>query len=165
MTLQEQLQQDLKTAMRNGQKLRVDVLRMALAAIKNAQIAQVKAAYDAGTQDATLDRNVTLSDEAVQAALAREVKRRREAAEAYRQAQRADLAAQEDAEAAVLDAYLPKQLTAEELRPHVVALIEELGASSPAELGKVMPILMQRFKGRADGRLLSQLARDVLSQR
>jgi uncharacterized protein YqeY len=169
MTIQEQIQQDIKTAMRGGEKLRVEVLRMAMASLKNAQIAQVKAAYDTAAAEsgdqATVDRTVALSEEAAQDTLAREVKRRREAADAYRQAKREDLAAQEEAEATILEAYLPKQLTPDELRPQVVAAINELGVSGPSDMGKVMPVLMQRFKGRADGRVLSQLVREVLSQR
>lgn len=169
MTIQEQIQQDLKTAMRGGDKLRVEVLRMAMAALKNAQIAQVKAAYDTAAaehgEQATVDRTAALSEEAMQDTLAREVKRRREAAEAYRQGKREDLAQQEEAEAAILEAYLPKQLTPDELRPQVVQVIDELGARGPADMGKVMPVLMQRFKGRTDGRVLSQLVREVLSQR
>ncbi len=169
MTIQEQIQQDIKTAMRGGDKQRVEVLRMAMAALKNAQIAQVKAAYDTAAaesgEEATVDRSAGLSEEAVQDTLTREVKRRREAAEAYRQGKREDLAAQEDAEAAILETYLPKQLTPEELRPQVAEIINELGASGPSDMGKVMPVLMQRFKGRTDGRVLSQIVRDVLSQR
>lgn len=169
MTIQNQLQDDLKTAMRSGDKLRVMVLRMTIAALKNAQIAQVKAAYDTAAaesgEDATVDRTVALSEEAVQDTLTRETKRRREAAEAYRQANRVDLAEQEEAEAAILETYLPKQLTPDELRPLVIKTIDELGASGPSDLGKVMPVLMQRFKGRADGRAISAIVRDVLSQR
>lgn len=169
MTIQQQLQDDLKSAMRSGERLRVDVLRMALAAIKNAQIAQVKQAYDAAAPAEDPDAVVAierreLSDEAVLDTLARELKRRREAAEAYRQGKREDLAVQEEREAAVLEGYLPRKLSAEELRPLVAAAVAELGASGPGDLGKVMPVLMQRFKSQADGRVLSQLARELLSQ-
>lgn len=171
VSLEEQLQQDLKSAMRAREQLRVDVIRMALAAIKNTQIAQVKAAFDAAGGEAAvlagqqleIDRNVALSDTMVQDVLAKEIKRRRESAEAYRKGARLDLVAQEEAEAAILEGYLPRQLTAEELRPLVVAAINELGAAGPAAIGKVMPALMQQFKGRADGKLISQIARDVLS--
>ena len=95
----------------------------------------------------------------------KEVKRRREAAELYRKANREDLAAAEEAEAAILGEYLPRQLTAEELRPLVAAAIAELGGAGPADMGKVMPALMQRFKGQADGRVISQVAREVLTQK
>nr|PZN27859.1 MAG: hypothetical protein DIU80_11440 [Chloroflexota bacterium] len=106
-----------------------------------------------------------LTDAAIQDVLAKEVKRRREAAELYRKANREDLAAAEEAEAAILGEYLPRQLTAEELRPLVAAAIAELGGAGPADMGKVMPALMQRFKGQADGRVISQVAREVLTQK
>ncbi|MGB9751880.1 GatB/YqeY domain-containing protein [Roseiflexus castenholzii] len=63
----------------------------------------------------------------------------------------------------MLQAYLPQQLSEEELRPLVKAIIDEIGAAGPADMGRVMPVLMQRLKGRADGRLISQMARDLLS--
>jgi hypothetical protein len=165
MNIQEQLQQDLKSAMRGGEKLRVEVIRMALAALKNAQIAQVKDAYDAAPDagSAPLDRSAPLSETVMQETLAREVKRRRDAAEAYRNAKREDLAQSEEAEAAILEKYLPRQLTIDELRPLVAAAITELGATNMAEMGKIMPALIQQFKGRADGRLINQVAREVLS--
>jgi uncharacterized protein YqeY len=170
MNIQEQLQQDLKTAMRGGEKARVEVIRMALAALKNAQIAMVKDAFDAaGGADAveggaTVDRTAALSDTAMQETLAKEVKRRRDAAEMYHKGGREDLAAAEEAEAAILEAYLPRQLTPDELRPQLEAAIQELGGGGMAAMGKVMPALMQRFKGQADGRVISQLAREILSQ-
>jgi len=180
MSIQEQLQQDLKTAMRAGEKERVGVIRMALAALKNAQMALVEAAYNQAlaaapqttdeqgrpvTPEITLDRNMPLSETAMQETIAREVKRRHDAAEIYRKGRREDLAAQEEAEAAILETYLPRQLTSQELRPLLVAAIDELGAGSPADMGKVMPALIQQFKGRADGRLISQLVREILSQK
>jgi uncharacterized protein YqeY len=165
MNIQEQLQQDLKAAMRGGDKLRVDVIRMTLSALKNAEMALVKNAYDAAPDASDPDQQriaVALNETVMQETVAKEAKRRREAAEIYRKAGREDLAGQEDAEAAILDAYLPRQLTADELRPQLAEAIAELGASSAADMGKVMPTLIQRFKGRADGRLISQLAREIL---
>jgi uncharacterized protein YqeY len=178
MNIQEQLQQDLKEAMRSRDQLRVYVIRMALAALKNAQMALVEEAYDEAsaaaattgqegapvTPDVTIDRNVVLSEAAMQETIAREVKRRRDAAEIYRKGQREDLASREEAEAGILETYLPRQLTAEELRPLLADAIAEMGANSIAEMGKVMPALMQQFKGRADGRVISQLAREILSR-
>ena len=170
MNIQEQLQQDLKAAMRGGEKQRVEVIRMALAALKNAQIALVKDAFDAAggeaavSAGATVDRTVALSETAMQETLAKEVKRRHDAAELYAKGGRPDLAAGEQAEAAILEAYLPRQLTADELRPQLAAAIRELGGTGMADMGKVMPGLMQRFKGQADGRVISQLAREILSQ-
>jgi uncharacterized protein YqeY len=180
MNIQEQLQQDLKTAMRAGEKLRVQVIRGALAALKNTQIALVETAYNQALADApklldaegqpvapeiTLDRNMPLSETAMQETLAKEVKRRRDATEIYQKAGREDLAEQEQAESAILESYLPRQLTADELRPQVEAALKQLGATSIADMGKSMPVLMQQFKGSADGRVISQLAREILSQK
>ena len=167
MAIQEQLQLDLKAAMRAGEKQRVEVIRMALAAIKNAQIAQVKQAYDAsaaegGDAEIELDRSAGLSETAVQDTLTKEVKRRREAALVYRQAQRTDLAESEEAEAAILEAYLPRQMTAEELRPLIAAKIAEVGATGQGDMGKLMPVVMKEFKGKADGRVINQVVRDLL---
>jgi uncharacterized protein YqeY len=169
MNIHEQLQHDLKTAMRAGERQRVEVIRMTLAALKNAQMAQVKAAFDAaGGEDGgaaaqeAAEGARTLSEAAMQDVVVRETKRRREAAEAYHKAGREDLAASEEAESAILQAYLPRQLSADELRPLVAAAIAELGGAGPGELGKVMPALMQRFKSQADGRVINQIVREVL---
>jgi uncharacterized protein YqeY len=175
MNIQEQLQHDLKTAMREKDKLRIDVFRMALAALKNAQIAQVKAAFDTAVKQApasdddaeaviTIDRTMPLTEAAMQATIAREVKQRHDAATLYRQGHREDLASQEEAEAAILEPYLPRQLTPDELRPLLAEAISALGGSSLADMGKVMPAVMQQFKGRADGRVISQLVRELLGQ-
>ena len=179
MNIEEQLRQDLKTAMRGGEKLRLLVIRGALAALKNAQMALVESAYDqalaaAPTQlgadgqviapEITIDRNMPLSETAMQETLAKELKRRRDAIELYQKGGREDLAELERAEAAILETYLPRQLTADELRPQMEAAISALGASSMADMGKIMPALIQQFKGSADGRLISQLAREILSQ-
>jgi len=179
MNIEEQLRDDLKTAMRGGEKLRVLVIRGALAALKNAQMAMVSSAYDkalaaAPTQigpdgqvlapEITIDNTTPLSETAMQETLAKELKRRRDAIELYQNAGRQDLVDQEQAEAAILESYLPRQLTPEELRPQMEAAISELGGRSMADMGKIMPALMQQFKGSADGRVISQLARDILSQ-
>lgn len=171
MSLLEQLQTDLKAAMRGGERLRVDTIRMAIDALKKAQMAQVKAAFDAAGGEAAddsalaaVDRNVTLNETMEQETIAKEVKRRREAAELYHKGGRVELAEKEEAEAAILQAYLPQQLTADELRPLVAEIIAEVGATGPAEMNKAMPVLMARLKGRADGRLISQIAREVLNQ-
>lgn len=171
MALLERLQNDLKTALKSGDRLRVDTIRMAIDALKKAQMAQVKAAFDAAGGEsanaaalAAIDRDRTLTEAAEQETLAKEVKRRREAAELYRKGGRLDLAEKEEAEAAILQSYLPQQLSAAELRPIVQAIIAEIGATGPADMSKVMPVLMQRLKGRADGRVINQVARELLSQ-
>lgn len=155
--------------MKARDKPRVDIIRMALAAIKNAQIAQVKQAYDLAAAEASadsevlVDRTAEISDAAVQDVLSKEVKRRREAADLYRKANRPELAESEDAEAVLLEEYLPKMLSADELRPIVAAKIAEVGATGPADMSKVMPLLTKELKGKADGRVINQVVRELLS--
>jgi uncharacterized protein YqeY len=84
--------------------------------------------------------------------------------EIYRKAGRMEQVAEHEAEIRILAEYLPKQLSSEDLRPQVAAFINELGLQGPAAIGKVMPLLMEKFKGQADGRILSQLARELLTK-
>ena len=147
MSIQAQLQNDMKDAMRNKQQQRLDTIRMALAAIKNARI-------ELGHEPEEAD---------VIKVLQKEAKRRRDAAAEYTKVNRADLAASEEAELAIIEAYLPKMLSADELRPQIAAIIQEVGATSIADLSKVMPVVMQRFKGQAEGRTLNDVVRSLLS--
>jgi uncharacterized protein YqeY len=164
--LKQRLQDDLKVALRAGDRQRVEVIRMALAALQQVVQAERKARYDAAVAagGAAAVGEIELSDATVQDTLTREVKRRRESAELFRAGGRDDLATQEEAEIVVLEAYLPRQLTADELRPLVAAVIAELGAAGPSDTGRVMPRLMQQFKGQAEGRLISQVARELLNR-
>src|SRR5690606_11771937 len=118
---------------------------------------------DAALAAISADAHEPLDPAAQEAVIAKEVKRRREAAEMYQKGGRPELAAKEDAERAILESYLPKMLSAEELRPEVAAIIGELGLSGPAAMGKLMPVLIERFKGRAESRTLSQVARELLA--
>lgn len=181
MTISERLVADLKEAMKAGDKSRVETIRSARAALQNAQLDAAKQKYDQAAREiearyaddqaareAALaaigaDPHAALAPEAQEAVLAKEIKRRYEAAELYRKAGRAELVAQEEAEAAVLQGYLPRMLSADELRPEVAALIAELGLSGSAGMGKLMPALLERYKGRAEGRILSQVARELLT--
>ncbi len=181
MTISERLVEDLKAAMRAGDKVRVEVIRSARAALQSAQLEAAKQRYDAAAREVearhagdqaareaalaaiSADAHEALAPEEQEAVIARAIKRRHEAAEMYHRGGRAELAAQEEAEAAVLQAYLPRMLSVEELRPEVAALIAELGLSGPAAMGKLMPALLERYKGRAEGRALSQVARELLT--
>ncbi len=147
MTLKETLMKDMQDAMRSGDELRKSTLRMARAAIKNAEIFQMK----------------ELDDPGVESVLRKEIKQRRESAEEYSKAKRADLADRETAEAAVLETYLPTQLSTEEIEVEVRALIQELGAAGPQDMNKVMPAAMARLKGRADGRMVNQAVTRLLA--
>ena len=135
MSLLDRLYQDMKDAMKSGDKSRLNVLRMTIAEIK-------KEAIDGGK---------TLGDPEELAILQRAIKRRREAAEAFEKGGRPELAANEAAEAVVLSAYLPQQLSESELADAVAALVRETGASSPKDMGKVMGKLLAQFKGQVDG--------------
>ncbi|MBA3471029.1 MAG: GatB/YqeY domain-containing protein [Herpetosiphonaceae bacterium] len=147
MSITSQLQADMKDAMRAKDQQRLDTIRMALASIKNAQI-------ELGHEPDDLEAIKVVQKEA---------KRRRDAATEYNKAKRPDLAALEEAELAILEAYLPTMLDAATLRPLVAAVIEEVGAKSVADLAKLMPVLMQRFKGQAEGRTINEVARELLS--
>jgi uncharacterized protein YqeY len=142
----EQLQADLKQAMKSGDELRKTTIRMTLAAIKNAEI----------------DKRRELSEEEAAEILLREIKQRRDSIAEAEEAGRNDIVAQEHAELEVLEAYLPKQLSREEIEAEARAVIEAVGAQGPKDTGKVMGALMPRVKGRADGKLVSEVVRELL---
>jgi uncharacterized protein len=145
MSLLEQVQTDTKDAMRAGDRERVSALRL----ISNE------------LQKAHKDAAGNQADEV--AVLQRERKRRLEAAEAYREAARADLAEGEEREAEIIEAYLPAQMSDEDLRAIVGDVVAESGASSPKEMGKVMSQVMPRVQGRADGKRVSALVKELLT--
>ena len=147
MTLRERIQSEITAAMRSGDALRRDTLRMAESAIYNAE---------------KRDRRAFTDDE-VAAVLAREVKTRRESVEAFRKGGREDLASKEEAEIGILAAFLPEQLSEAAIHALVGEAITATGATSPRDMGKVMGWLAPRTKGRADGRLLSQVAGQALA--
>ncbi len=166
MNIKEQLQNDMKEAMRARDQQRLGTIRMALAALQSAQQAMVKQAFDAASaagDESQFDSKQSLSDQAMQDVLTREVKRRREAADMFRKGGRIDMAEAEEAEIAVLEHYLPRMMSADELRPLIAEQLRSLAAASPADISKVMPVLIKEFKGRADGRLINQLVRELLS--
>jgi uncharacterized protein len=148
-TLKAQLRTDLFTAMKARDELRSATIRMALAAITNEEVAG-KVARE-------------LSDDEVLKVLGREVKKRKEAAEAFAGAGRAEQAAREEAEGEVLTAYLPAQLSDEELQALVDAAVAETGAEGPREMGSVMKVLTPRVAGRADGSRVAAAVKAKLS--
>ena len=148
MTLADRLQEDMKTAMRQGDALTRDTLRMALSSAHNAEVAARR----------------PLTDDELVGVLQKETKSRRESIEAYHKVGRDDLAEKERAEADVLAVYLPQQLTDEEVRALVAQAIVDTGASSARDMGKVMGWLSPRTKGRADGRAVSALVAQELAR-
>lgn len=150
MSLKEQLQQDLTDAMRAKDDVRRATLRMALTSITNEEVAGKQARE--------------LSDDEVLKVLARELKRRKEAATAFAEAGHLDRAAAENAEADVLVGYLPAQLDDDELAGLVTAAIKESGASGPQGMGAVMKVVQPRVAGRADGgRVAAEVKRQLAS--
>jgi uncharacterized protein YqeY len=148
VSLTEQLQADMKTAMRDGDTLRRDTLRMVIAAAQNA----------------AKDKRAPLTDEEAVEVIGREVKKRRESILAYEGAGRADLAAAEQSEIEILTPYLPEQLAEAEVRALVSEAIGATGATSPRDMGRVMGQLMPKVKGRADGKVVSAIVNEELAR-
>lgn len=144
--LKDKIREDLKKAMKERDEVRVRTLRMINAAIKNFEVEKMKEA----------------DDEDVIGILQKEAKKRREAIEEYRKAGREDLAKDEEAELRVIEEYLPKQMSEEEIRSLAMKVISEVGAKSPRDLGKVMKEIMPKVKGRADGKVVNRIVRELL---
>jgi uncharacterized protein YqeY len=149
MTLKEQLAADLREALRGGDETRKSTIRMVTAAIRNAEIAAGRELDDAG----------------VVQVLQREVKQRRDSIAEFRKGRRQDLIDKEEAEIAVLQSYLPRQLSREEVLAEARRVVEETGARGPGDKGKVMPVLMRRLAGQAEGRLVNEVVSEVLAGR
>ncbi|MDA1266554.1 MAG: GatB/YqeY domain-containing protein [Planctomycetota bacterium] len=147
MSLQATLEADLKDAMRAGETLKRDTLRMVISALKNKRI----------------ELGEDLDDAAQLAVLMTAGKMRRESAQQFDEAARPELADKERSELAVIEAYLPKQLGEDEVRDLVQAKITELGVSSRKDMGQVMKAVMAAHKGSVDGKLVQRLAGELLS--
>lgn len=146
MSLRERLSEDLKCAMKTGDTLKVSVIRLALSEARNTEIA----------------KGHTLTDEELLEVLGRESKKRRESIEQFEKAGRADLVDKESAELRILADYLPQQLSEAEITGIAQEVISELQPTSKADKGKVMAALMPKVRGRADGKLVSQVVDRML---
>ncbi|MEL1136177.1 GatB/YqeY domain-containing protein [Desulfitobacterium sp. THU1] len=148
MSLKDRLVEDMKVAMKAKEegKVRLSVIRMARAAIKNAEI----------------DKRIEFSDDQVIEVLAREVKMRRDSIEEFSKANRPDTVKALEKEISVLMDYLPQQLSEGEIRQLAQETIAEVGAQGPKDLGKVMGKITPKTKGRADGKLVNQIVRELL---
>lgn len=147
MDLQEQLLADLKDAMRQGDQRRKLAIRAVRAAITNAEV----------------ERRRSLTEDEILALIAKEVKQRRDSIAQFRKGGREDLVAQEQAEIEVLERYLPRQLSTDEIRAEAQRVIGEVGATSPRDMGRVMGKLMPAMRGRADGGQVSHIVRELLA--
>jgi uncharacterized protein YqeY len=152
MDLREQLMSDLKDALRQKDERTKMTIRLVIAAIK-----QAETELDASGQ------RVHLDDSDILAVIAKEAKIRQESIVEFRRGNREDLVAEAEAELAILENYLPQQLGRAEIEAEARQIITEVGASNPSDLGKVMKPLMAKLRGRADGRLVNEVVRELLS--
>lgn len=148
MALADLLNDDLKRSMKDRDTVRVSVLRMVKAAVKNAEIGGGR----------------PLTDDEILGVMRREVKERNESLEAFRKSSREDLIAASEAELAVLYSYLPAPLTDDEITEIVREVVAAVGARSKADIGKVMPVAMARIGLRGDGRTVNRVVQEILSQ-
>lgn len=146
MSLKEQIDADYKSAMKARDSLKISVLRLLRSAIHNTEI----------------DKQRPLTDDEILSVIQSEVRKRRESIEAFQQGGRQDLMEKEQRELEILESYLPKQLTREELEILIKETIKEVGAFSVRDMGKVMGALMPKVRGRADGREVNNLVRQIL---
>ncbi|MEK6529092.1 MAG: GatB/YqeY domain-containing protein [Nitrospirota bacterium] len=147
MSLAETLSEDLKKALKSGQKDVLSVIRMIKAAVKNKEI----------------EKGSLLSDEEIHGVLMSLARQRKESVEQFSRGGRQDLAEKETRELAVVQSYLPKQLTEEEISKIIEATIKEIGANGPGDTGKVMKFVMTKVKGQADGKLVSELVKKAMT--
>jgi len=144
MSLKQKITEDLKLAMKSGDTLRRDALRMLSAFLKNVEIEKKK-------------RDEGLNDEEVQAVILRAIKQRRDSATQYLSGGRADLAEKETREAEIFSVYLPQQLTREELKKEVEKIIAGFSEIKISDMGKIMGVAMGKLKGQADGNLVREI--------
>lgn len=147
MALLERIRQDLKEAMKKGKKERVSALRMVLSNIKNRQI----------------EKKNSLDDNEIVRVVQGLVRQSKDAISQFRQGNRTDLVEKEETFISICQAYLPEQLSEDELDALIRDTIEEVGASSVRDMGKVMKAVIQKVSGRADGKVVNQKVRAILS--
>ncbi len=147
MSIKDKLTEDLKQAMRQGDEQRKSTLRLLMAAIKNVEI----------------EKRHELDEGELLAIIAKEVKQRHESIAEFETGKRQDLADREKAELQILVAYLPQQLSQGDIELKARQVIEEVGATSPAQMGQVMGRLMPMMAGKADGKLVSQVVKELLA--
>jgi len=146
--LKTRLGEDFKSALRSGEKLRLSVLRLLIALIKNREV----------------EKRGPLTDAEILQAIVASCKQRQEAIEQYERGGRQDLVEKEKAELLILQSYLPQPLTSEELQTMVFEAIREAQAASLKEVGKVMAVLMPKVTGRADGKVVNAMVREALTK-
>jgi uncharacterized protein YqeY len=148
MTIKEVLESALRESLKSGDEIRKTTVRMALAAIKQVEV----------------DKRTKLDDSGVISVLQKEVKNRRETIEDAKKAGRPDMVAAVENEIAILELYLPKEMDPAELKAIIEKIAGEVGASSPADMGKVMKLVIPQVQGRASGDTISRAVREILNK-
>lgn len=149
MSLQEQLVNDMKEAMKSGDSVKVSTIRMLKAAIKNKEIEKGGTSYK-------------LSDKETLEVIVTAIKQRKDSIEQFTKGHRLDLADKEKKELEILQAYMPPQMSDEDVKAEVKKAIAETSASSQKDMGKVMKVLMPRIAGRADGAVVNRIVRELI---
>lgn len=162
--LKQQLQKELTEALKAGDQLKRLVLGTLMTAVKNKELAKRTQIGKITNDTRELEQKSQLSNDEILEVIAGEVKKRKDSIEQFQKGGRNDLANKEKAEMEILMAYLPEQLSEEKIKNEIQRVIEELGATSPKEMGKVIGAAMAKLKGRADGGTVSQIAKEILSK-
>ena len=147
MTLKDKLMDDLKESMKNKEQVRKSVVTLIRSAVKQKEV----------------DERVELSDEDVLAIIAKQVKQRKDALEEFKKAQREDLILQTEQEIDILTQYLPKQLTDDELESIIRDIINQIGATTMKDMGKIMGLATPKVQGKADGKRINEMVKKLLS--
>ena len=145
-SLKQKLNHDLRQALKGGDKRRSLVIRLIMSAVHNSEIA----------------KRASLEDTDILGVIAKEARQRKESIEAFKQGDRQDLVAQEEAELAILNEYLPEQMSRDEIIAAARKVIDEVGAQSPYDMGKVMGKLMPQLKGKAEGKVINEVVTELL---
>ena len=162
--LKEKILQNLNTALKEKKELEVSVLRMLLAAVQNRESEKRTKLWKekADRSSEELEKESKLTDEEVIEAISSEAKKRKESIEGFQKGKREDLVEKEKKELEILESYLPEQLSEEEIKKLVEEAVSKVGAKEMRDMGKVMQELMPKVKGRADGALVSKIAKESL---
>jgi uncharacterized protein len=151
MSLKDKINEDLKAAMKSGEKVRLEAVRAIRTALLNKEVSIRVGGVGTLNPDQEMEVLVSLA------------KQRRDSIEQYKAGNRPDLAEKESAELAIIEEYLPKQLGEAEVKEVIERIVGQVGASSPKDMGKVMGVAMKELKGKADGTLVQQLVKERLS--
>jgi hypothetical protein len=165
MALKAKIQQDLSDAVRKRDELGTSVFRMLLASLFNKEKEKRYKVYqaDKNSSEKDLSGKSELTDEEIIEVISSEIKKRREAAIGFEKGKRQELADKENKEMEILKTYLPEQMSEEEIKEVVKEIIEKVGAKNQKDMGKVMAQLMPKIKGKADGSLVSEIVKGLLS--